>query len=41
MSDHILDLSKIFLQWNLDRFFENHLLNCEEQIYSFETVFTP
>ena len=41
MPDRILDLSKIFLQWNPDRFFINHMLDREEQIYLFETVFTP
>jgi hypothetical protein len=41
MPDRILDLSKILLQRNPDRFFENHMLNREEQIYLFETVFTP
>ena len=41
MPDRILDLSKIFLQRNPDRFFINHMLDREEQIYLFETVFTP
>ena len=41
MPDRILDLSKIFLQRNPDRVFKNHMLDREEQIYLFETVFTP
>ena len=41
MPDRILDLSKIFLQRNPDRFSKNHMLDREEQIYLFETVFTP
>ena len=41
MPDRILDLRKVLLQRNPDRFFENHMLNREEQIYLFEPVFTP
>ena len=41
MPDRILDLSKIFLQRNPDRFFKKHMLDREEQIYLFETAFTP
>ena len=41
MPDRILDLGEILLQRNPERFFEKHMLNREEQIYLFETVFTP